>query len=55
MGTDQAQNTRVQVEDRGLNLVSDESYEISSFTDASPLVTKLKNAEVDVILKFISE
>lgn len=49
-GTDQAKNTRTQVEARGLNLVIDESYEINSFTDASPLVTKFRNAEVDVIL-----
>lgn len=49
-GTDQAKNTRTQVEARGLNLVLDESYEINSFTDASPLVTKFRNAEVDVIL-----
>lgn len=49
-GTDQANNTRTQVADRGLNLVLDESYEINSFTDASPLVTKFKNAEVDVML-----
>lgn len=49
-GTDQANNTRKQVADRGLNLAIDESYEINSFTDASPLVTKLKNAKIDVIL-----
>lgn len=49
-GTDQANNTREQVEKRGLNLVIDESYEINSFTDATPLVTKLKNAGVDVLL-----
>ncbi len=49
-GTDQANNTRKQVDDRGLNLAIDESYEVNSFTDASPLVTKLKNAKVDVIL-----
>lgn len=49
-GTDNANNTREQVEERGLNLVIDESYEVNSFTDASPLVTKLKNAEVDVML-----
>lgn len=49
-GTDQAKNTRAQVKERGLNLVVDESYEINSFTDASPLVTKFRNAEVDVIL-----
>lgn len=49
-GTDQANNTRTQVEARGLNMAIDESYEINSFTDASPLVTKLKNAGVDVIL-----
>lgn len=49
-GTDQANNTREQVQQRGLNLVIDESYEVNSFTDASPLVTKLKNAEVDVLL-----
>lgn len=49
-GTDQANNTRTQVAERGLNLAIDESYEISSFTDASPLVTKLKNAKIDVIL-----
>ncbi len=49
-GTDQANNTRKQVTERGLNLVIDESYEINSFTDASPLVTKIKNAGVDVML-----
>lgn len=49
-GTDQAKNTRTQVEARGLNLVLDESYEINSFTDASPLITKFRNAGVDVIL-----
>lgn len=49
-GTDQANNTRLQVQERGLNLAVDESYEINAFTDASPLVTKLKNAGVDVML-----
>jgi len=49
-GTDQANNTRAQVEERGLNLVIDESYEVNSFTDASPLVTKMKNEGVDVLL-----
>lgn len=49
-GTDQAKNTREQVKARGLNLVLDESYEINSFTDASPLITKFRNAGVDVIL-----
>ena len=49
-GTDQANNTRIQVKERGLNLVIDESYEINSFTDATPLITKLKNAGVNVLL-----
>ena len=49
-GTDQANNTRTQAAARGLNLVIDESYEVNSFTDASPLVTKIKNAKVDVML-----
>lgn len=49
-GTDQSNNTRKEVEKRGLNLVSDEGYEGSSFTDATPLVTKIRNAGVDVIL-----
>lgn len=49
-GTDNANNTREQVKDRGLNLVIEESYEVNAFTDAAPLVTKLKNANVDVLL-----
>jgi len=49
-GTDNANNTREQVEARGLNLVIEESYEVNAFTDAAPLVTKLKNANVDVLL-----
>lgn len=49
-GTDQANNTRARVKERGLNLAVDESYEINTFTDAGPLVTKLKNSGVDVML-----
>ena len=49
-GTDNANNTRTHVEERGLNLVFDQSYEIATFTDATPLVTALMNAEVDVLL-----
>lgn len=49
-GTDNANNTREQAEARGLNLVVDESYEVNAFTDAAPLVTKMKNAGVDVLL-----
>jgi branched-chain amino acid transport system substrate-binding protein len=49
-GTDQSNNTRKQVSQRGLKLTSDEGYEGSSFTDATPLITKIRNAGVDVIL-----
>lgn len=49
-GTDNANNTREQVKERGLNLAIEESYEVNAFTDAAPLVTKLKNANVDVLL-----
>lgn len=49
-GTDNANNTRDQAKSRGLNLVIDESYEVNAFTDAAPLVTKMKNAGVDVLL-----
>ncbi|MCL2618789.1 MAG: ABC transporter substrate-binding protein [Defluviitaleaceae bacterium] len=49
-GTDNAQNTRTQLEARGLSLAVDMSYEVATFTDATPLVTALMNAGVDVIM-----
>ncbi|MCL2852834.1 MAG: ABC transporter substrate-binding protein [Defluviitaleaceae bacterium] len=49
-GTDNAQNTRNHIEERGLNLALDMAYEVATFTDATPLVTALMNAEVDVVL-----
>jgi branched-chain amino acid transport system substrate-binding protein len=49
-GTDNAQNTRNHIQERGLNLALDMAYEVATFTDATPLVTALMNAEVDVVL-----
>jgi len=49
-GTDNANNTRLQVQQRGLNLVFDQSYNIPTFTDATPLVTALMHAGVNVLL-----
>jgi len=49
-GTDNANNTRQQVKERGLNLVFDQSYNVAAFTDATPLITALMAADVDVLL-----
>ncbi|MCL1991835.1 MAG: ABC transporter substrate-binding protein [Spirochaetes bacterium] len=49
-GTDNANNTRLQVQARGLNLVFDQSYNVPTFTDATPLVTALMAADVNVLL-----
>jgi len=49
-GTDNANNTRTQVVDRSLNLVFDQSYNVATLTDATPLVTALMNSNVDVLL-----
>lgn len=49
-GTDNANNTRKQVAERGLNLAFDQSYNVAAFTDATPLITALKAADVDVLL-----
>ena len=49
-GTDQGRNTRNLFSEAGFNIVFDQSYNIPTFTDATPLVTALMNAEVDVLL-----
>jgi branched-chain amino acid transport system substrate-binding protein len=49
-GTDNANNTRMRAQERGLTLAFDQSYNIPTFTDATPLITALMNARVDVLL-----
>jgi len=49
-GTDQGKSTRDQFSSGGYNIVFDQSYNIPTFTDATPLVTALMNARVDVLL-----
>ena len=48
-GTDGAESSRKLCAERNLNIVYDENYEAGSLTDATSLVTKMKNAGVDVL------
>jgi branched-chain amino acid transport system substrate-binding protein len=48
-GVSQAPGVRQEANKKGLNIVLDESYP-SGFTDAMPLMTKVKNANPDIIL-----
>ncbi len=48
-GSDTANSNRALVENYGLNLVYDENYEAGALTDATALVTKMKNAGVDIL------
>jgi len=49
-GTDQGKNTTNQFGAGGYNIVFNQSYNIPTFTDATPLVTAMMNAKVDVLL-----
>jgi branched-chain amino acid transport system substrate-binding protein len=49
-GSDQGKNTKNQFTNGGYNIVFDQSYNIPTFTDATPLVTALMNAKVDVLM-----
>jgi branched-chain amino acid transport system substrate-binding protein len=49
-GTDNANNQRLRFRERGLNIVFDQSYNVPTFTDATPLVTALMNAGVNVLM-----
>ncbi|MCL2374044.1 MAG: ABC transporter substrate-binding protein [Treponema sp.] len=49
-GTDNAANQRLRFGERGLNIVFDQSYNVPTFTDATPLVTALMAAGVNVLL-----
>ena len=49
-GTDQGKNTTAQFSQNGYNIVFNQSYNIPTFTDATPLVTAMMNAKVDVLL-----
>lgn len=49
-GQDVAKGNRENCEKAGLNVVLEETYPSSGLSDASPIVTKLKNAEIDVLL-----
>jgi len=48
-GSDTAKSNRALVDSFGLNLVYDENYEAGSLTDATALVTKMKNAGVEFL------
>lgn len=48
-GSDTANSNRSLVDTYGLNLVYDENYEAGSLTDATALVTRMKNAGVDIL------
>lgn len=48
-GEDNAKANRVDLEANGLPIVVDENYEAGKLTDASPIVSKLKAGEVDVL------
>jgi len=48
-GEDNAKANRVVLKDAGMTIAVDENYAANALTDASPIVTKLKNAGVDVI------
>ena len=49
-GTDNANNQRLHFGARGLNIVFDQSYNVPTFTDATPLVTALMAADVNVLM-----
>ena len=49
-GTDNANNQRTHFGARGLNIVFDQSYNVPTFTDATPLVTALMAANVNVLM-----
>ncbi|MGI6161436.1 MAG: ABC transporter substrate-binding protein [Christensenellales bacterium] len=49
-GQDTAAGNKKNCEEAGLNVVVEETYPVSGFSDASPIVTKLKNAGVDILL-----
>jgi branched-chain amino acid transport system substrate-binding protein len=49
-GTDNANATRALFTQGGYNVVFNQSYNIPTFTDATPLVTALRNAGVDVLM-----
>lgn len=49
-GTDIAKNAKTQYGDAGYNIVLEETFPTDQLTDASPIVTKLKNANVDLVL-----
>jgi branched-chain amino acid transport system substrate-binding protein len=49
-GTDNANATRTLFSQNGYNVVFNQSYNIPTFTDATPLVTALRNAGVDVLM-----
>ncbi|MDR1179410.1 MAG: ABC transporter substrate-binding protein [Spirochaetales bacterium] len=49
-GTDNANATRMLFSENGYNVVFNQSYNIPTFTDATPLVTALRNAGVDVLM-----
>ncbi len=48
-GSDTASSNRALCEQGNLNLVYDENYEAGALTDATSLVTKMKNAGVDIL------
>ena len=49
-GTDQAATTNRLLRENGFNVVFSQSYNIPTFTDATPLVTALMHAGVDVLM-----
>jgi len=49
-GTDNGNATRNQFTEGGYNVVFIQSYNVPTFTDATPLVTALRNAAVDVLM-----
>ena len=49
-GQDVASNNKKMCENNGLTVVAEETYPSSGLTDASSIVSKLKNANVDAIL-----
>ena len=49
-GTDQGNNQKTLFTQGGYNVVFIQSYNVPTFTDATPLVTALRNAGVDVLM-----
>jgi branched-chain amino acid transport system substrate-binding protein len=49
-GTDQGRGTTNHFTQNGFNVVFNQSYNVPTFTDATPLVTALMNARVDVLM-----